>query len=224
MRTVLIALGCACLAGCAGEPRNPALVSPITLDAFAAGTGTRTYSIGAGDLLDVYVFQVPDISREKLRVDGSGHVQIPVLGPVVAQGQTPEQLAELVATGLRARYIRDPRVTVVVAEAASQKVTVDGAVTKPGVYEMQGQVSLLQAVAMAEGPTANADITEVAVFRNGERGRMAALFDLRAIRRGEAVDPILQGDDVVVVDTSRLSVALRNAIALLPAFAPFAYL
>jgi polysaccharide export outer membrane protein len=219
MRKLFLVLGCIHITGCASEAR-----APVTLADFESSEAPRVYAIGAGDLLDVNVFQVPDISREKLRVDAAGHVQIPVLGPVVARGLTPEQLADAITTGLRDRYIRDPRVSVVVSEAASQKITVDGAVTKPGVYEMRGQVSLLQAVAMAEGPTGIANISEVVVFRNGERGRMAALFDLGAIRRGEAPDPVLEGDDIVVVDTSRLSVALRNAVALLPAFAPFAYL
>ena len=124
---------------------------------------------------------------------------------------------------LAARYLRDPPVTVTVKEAASQKITVDGAVTKPGVYEMRGSTSLLQAVAMAEGPTRIADLTKVAVFRSIDGRRSVAVFDLQAIRQGRASDPEVRGDDVIVVDTSRLNAALRTVIEALPAVSAFAY-
>jgi polysaccharide export outer membrane protein len=112
-------------------------------------------------------------------------------------------------------------VTVTVKEAASQKITVDGAVTKPGVYEMRGSTSLLQAVAMAEGPTGIADLTQVAVFRNIDGQRSVAVFDLAAIRQGRASDPAVFGDDVIVVDTSRLNSALRGLLGVMPALAIF---
>src|SRR5690606_969344 len=105
----------------------------------------------------------------------------------------------------------------------SQKITVDGAVTKPGVYEMRGSISLLQAVAMAEGPTRIADLTKVAVFRTIDGRRSVALFDLAAIRQGRADDPQVRGDDVIVVDTSRLSSTLREVLAAVPALAVFAW-
>ena len=126
-----------------------------------------------------------------------------------------------IASRLAARYLRDPQVTVTIMEAASQKITVDGAVTKPGVYEMRGSTSLLQAVAMAEGPTAVADLTQVAVFRTISGQRSVALFDLQAIRQGRAEDPAVLGDDVIVVDTSRTSAAMRGIISAIPALAIF---
>ena len=111
-----------------------------------------------------------------------------------------------------------------VSEAASQKITVDGAVTKPGVYKMNGRTTLMQAVAMAEGPTRVADLESVAVFRTSGGRRMVAVFDLRAIRGGHAQDPVLFGDDVVVVDTSRLNANIRDALQALPGLAVFAYI
>ena len=126
-----------------------------------------------------------------------------------------------IAERLAARYLRDPQVTVTVKEAASQKITLDGAVTKPGVYEMRGSTSLLQAVAMAEGPTGIADLTKVAVFRTIDGQRSVALFDLASIRQGRASDPQVFGDDVIVVDTSRLNATLRQLVGVIPALAVF---
>lgn len=186
-------------------------------------TPATEYRIGEGDKLNVSVFQVTDLSFEELVVDTSGNINLPLIGAVRGAGRTAGELASDIAERLAVQYLRDPQVTVTVKEAASQKITVDGAVTNPGVYEMRGSTSLLQAVAMAQGPTRVADLTKVAVFRSVDGRRSVALFDLGAIRQGRASDPQVFGDDVIVVDTSRLNSALREVVAAIPAFAAFAY-
>jgi polysaccharide export outer membrane protein len=186
-------------------------------------TPTAEYRIGVGDKLSVRVFQVADLSFEELVVDTSGNINLPLIGAVRGAGRTAGEMSTDIAARLAARYLRDPQVTVTIMEAASQKITVDGAVTKPGVYEMRGSTSLLQAVAMAEGPSRVADLTKVAVFRTIDGRRSVALFDLSAIRQGRASDPQVLGDDVIVVDISRLSSGLREAVGALPALAAFAY-
>lgn len=215
------------LAACGGpqiDINQVTAASVVDLPASSeSGAARSDYRIGAGDKLNVRVFQVPDLSSEDLVVDTAGNVQLPLIGAVRTAGHTPAELAREVEARLGARYLRDPNVTVTVTEAASQKITVDGAVTKPGVYEMRGATSLLQAVAMAEGPTAVADLGKVAVFRTIDGQRAVALFDLGAIRQGRAADPTVLGDDVIVVDTSRLSVTLRNVLAALPGLAAFSY-
>jgi polysaccharide export outer membrane protein len=186
-------------------------------------TPTAEYRIGVGDKLSIRVFQVADLSFEELVVDTSGNINLPLIGAVRGAGHTAGEMSTDIASRLAARYLRDPQVTVTIMEAASQKITVDGAVTKPGVYEMRGSTSLLQAVAMAEGPSRVADLTKVAVFRTIDGRRSVALFDLSAIRQGRASDPQVLGDDVIVVDISRLSSGLREAVGALPALAAFAY-
>jgi polysaccharide export outer membrane protein len=197
---------------------------PVDLQtANEVATAPAEYQIGVGDTLAVRVFQVADLSFEELVVDTSGNIQLPLIGAVRGAGRTASEMSSDIAGRLAAQYLRDPQVTVTVKEAASQKITVDGAVAKPGVYEMRGSTSLLQAVAMAEGPTRVADLTKVAVFRNIDGRRSVALFDLNAIRQGRASDPAVFGDDVIVVDTSRLNSALREVVGALPAFSAFAY-
>ncbi len=185
------------------------------------GVPQTEYRIGVGDKLNVRVFQVPDLSFGELVVDTSGNIQIPLIGAVQSAGRTSGELSSDIARRLSAQYLRDPQVTVTVTAAASQKITVDGAVTKPGVYEMRGSTTLLQAIAMAEGPTGFADLTKVAVFRTVAGQRSVALFDLAAIRQGRAGDPEVLGDDVIVVDTSRLNMALREILGAVPALAIF---
>lgn len=215
------------MAACAARQQDVSTMSaarPLDPDAMRAAAqtpDTGEYRIGSLDLLSVTVFQVPELSFTDLRVDASGNLQMPLLGSIRASGLTPVELSEQIRVGLAGRYLQNPQVIVTVKEAASQKVTVDGAVTEPGVYELRGRTTLLQAVAMAKGPSRVANLRSVAVFRTVDGERMVALFDLDAIREGTAVDPEIQGDDVIVVDTSRLNATLREVLGALPAFAIF---
>lgn len=213
------------LTACGGSRMDMSQVTaarPLALErVLAASTPQADYRIGIGDKLNIQVFQVEDLTFEEIVVDSSGNVQLPLVGAVRSAGRTAAELSQDIAGLLSQQYLRDPQVTVTVVEAASQKITVDGAVTKPGVYVMRGSTSLLQAVAMAEGPSRVADLSKVAVFRTIDGQRSVALFDLGAIRQGRAQDPEVFGDDIIVVDTSRTSSILREIVAALPALSVF---
>ncbi|MES2835249.1 MAG: polysaccharide biosynthesis/export family protein [Pseudomonadota bacterium] len=227
MRSILLAGVVLVLAGCASQGRSvidttaASTIDPRAMQAQSASVESEHYLIGPTDVLKISVFQVPDLSFDELRVDSSGNIQMPLIGTVRAADMTPGQLSETLRSQLGARYLQNPQVSVSVVESASQKVTIDGDVTKPGVYEMRGRTTLIQAVAMAEGPTRTADLSSVAVFRNVDGQRLVAVFDLRAIRNGEMQDPVILGDDIVVVDRSRLNAAMREVLAAVPAFAIF---
>lgn len=228
MRSGLALLAALSLPACmAGAPQTTigemTVVDPQTATSLATAPN-GVYRIGPLDKLAIRVLQVEDLSFEEIYVDASGVLEMPLLGSVQAAGSTANELGREIERRLGERYLRNPQVLVTVLEAADQKVTVDGAVRKPGVYEMQGRVTLMQAVAMAEGPTNVADLSRVAVFRTVEGRRMVAVFDLQAIRGGQAADPTLLGDDIVVVDTSRLSAAIREILQALPGVAVFGYL
>lgn len=229
MRSALIAVAASLAACAAGEgqfadPGVATTVDQAALEATATITDGAAYRIGPADKLALRVFQVEDLSFEEIFVDSAGNLQLPLLGAVRAAGLTPAELSSEIERRLGEQYLRNPQVVVTVAEAASQKITVDGAVTKPGVYEMRGRTTLMQAVAMAEGPTKVAALDSVAVFRTVDGRRMVALFNLRAIRGGQAADPIVLGDDVIVVDTSRLNANVREILQALPGLAVFGYL
>lgn len=224
MRTTAAIITFAVLcAGCASSQRDHvSSVGQFVPGLPAPDLSSRApYQIGIGDQLDVRVLQVEALSFEELVVDASGNIQMPLIGAVPSVGLTPAELSTEIGRLLATRYLRNPEVTVTVKQAASQKITIDGAVTKPGVYEMRGSTSLLQAVAMAEGAARTADVSKVAVFRIIEGQRSVALFDLGAIRDGRALDPEVRGDDIIVVDTSRTNVILREFLAALPALAIF---
>jgi polysaccharide export outer membrane protein len=110
-------------------------------------------------------------------------------------------------------------VSISIEESARGRLTVEGSVRSPGVFPMQGRISLLQAIAMAGGTDKAADEGAIAVFRNTPDGRVVAMFDLKKIRKGKAADPELKGDDIVIVDRhggraflSNVFSALRNIV------------
>lgn len=208
----LLVCGCASRGTVAGQEGASLPAS----DPVVAAVGRPDYRIGPSDLLSVSVFQVEDLERE-VRVNNAGQVSLPLIGAVDAAGKTVDELEAAIASAYAASYLQDPQVSVFVKEFASQRVTVGGAVQKPGIYPLTGaRLSLLQAIALAEGLDDVASERNVMVFRTVGGQRVFARFDIAAIEAGEHADPELMGEDVVVVDTSTGKIALQNLIKLAP--------
>jgi polysaccharide export outer membrane protein len=193
-------------------------------DAPSALVGTtEEYRISPLDKLQVSVFQVPDLSRD-VDVDLGGNITMPLIGSVRAVDLTTSQLQERLEQQLGQRYLRNPDVTVTVRESSRRHITVDGAVRQPGQFQISGPTTLMQAVALARGTDETANPRRVAVFRQIQGQRMAAAFDLTAIRRGNAEDPVIYTGDIIVVDGSRLRAIQREIMSTLPLltiFRPF---
>lgn len=210
------------LVGCAVRPDLPAGAEAYA--SFPARTAQQTaadYRIGALDKISITVFQEPELSLAEVPVDASGNILLPLIGSVTAAGKTTGELSREIADRLDERFLVDPQVSVIVSSSVSQKVTVEGSVEEPGVYEMRGRTTLLEALAMAKGPSRVAALDHVAIFRVIDGQRMGGLFDLKAIRRGEAPDPEVLGNDTVVVGLSNVKAAWRDVIDVLPALAIF---
>ncbi|MFY2763006.1 polysaccharide biosynthesis/export family protein [Arenimonas sp. MALMAid1274] len=193
------------------------LGEPDTRAASGAYTGASEYRVGAQDLLEISVFQVADLNRT-VRVNSNGQISLPLVGSVQAGGKTVQELEAAIAGLLTESYLQNPQVTVFVKEYTSQRVTLEGAVKSPGVYSITGKTSLLQAIAMGGGLSDLANLQGVVVFRTVDGKKMAAVFDIRAIRAGNAADPQIYGDDIVVVDQSGAKTGLRRILETLPVF------
>jgi polysaccharide biosynthesis/export protein len=178
-------------------------------------TPNEDYKIAPLDVLDVSVYGVADLTRT-VQVSSTGMISMPLVKTVKAGGRTTGQLERDIATKLSATYLQSPQVSVSVKEFNSQRITVDGAVMKPGIFPTTGQVSLMQAIALAQGLTTVADPSAVIIFRQQNNKRMAARFDLRKVRTGKTPDPVLQAGDIVMVDESSGKTALRDVTNVLP--------
>jgi len=187
-------------------PDSAALLSPDAAD----------YRIGAQDVLDVNVFGIDELKRE-VTVDSGGKVALPLVGQIQAGGRTPGEFSHDLETALKAKYMKNPQVIVTVKNAQSQRVTIDGAVNKPGVYPLTGPTTLLQAISLGGGPDQKlANVRKVGVFRQAGGTRHAAFFDLNQIRTGRAEDPQIYGNDIIVVDTSSGNRFIQNFQGVFP--------
>lgn len=108
------------------------------------------HPVGAEDLLEISVFEIPELNRT-VRVSEKGTISLPLLGEMEVRGLTAMQLEDHLREALSRKYLQDPQVSVFVREFGSKKVSVIGAVGKPGVYQMLGPRTLLQVLSEAGG-------------------------------------------------------------------------
>jgi polysaccharide export outer membrane protein len=217
-------------AGAVLAQEKAALAAPVPATVPAAATAPRAaammsgsdeYRIGAHDLIEISVFQAQELSRT-VRVNSAGKISLPMLGTVQAGGLTAQELEAEIATKLGEKFLQDPQVSVFMKEFVSQRVVIEGRVKKNGVYPLSGRTTLLQAIAMAEGLDPLANENEVKIFRQHGDGRKEVMtFDLESIRAGRAEDPLVKGNDVVVVDASAAKSFIKNVTDTLRGFIGF---
>lgn len=214
------------LAACASSSGNrqgmssEPLAAPDTTTASGAYEGASDYRLGAQDLIEVSVFGVEDLSKT-VRVNSNGQISLPLIGAVMAGGRTIPELETDLAAKYADGYLQRPQVTIFVKEFSSQRITLEGAVKEPGVYPLTGKTTLLQAIAVAKGLEPLADLEGIVLFRHIDGKRMAAAYDMRELRSGKVDDPVLYGDDMIVVEQSGSKTALRRFIESVPALGLF---
>lgn len=215
-------LACVALGGCATtRVHSDGSVTQLAATALPAPTRTyagidRPYYIGPLDQLSIGVVGIQELDQNDIQVDTSGRITFPLIGTVEASGKTPMEVAAVIEQGLRARYVRDPHVTVNVKNTVSQVVTVDGQVREPGMYPVVGRMTLLRAIAVAKGTTEFAKLDDVVVLRTVDGRNYAALYNLAALRKGAYADPDIYTGDVVVVGDSKARRLFRDILSIVP--------
>ena len=174
-----------------------------------------TYRIGPYDLLQVEVFQVPELSGEEA-VSESGTINMSLIGDVKVAGLTTQEAEERIAKRLGADYLQNPQVDVRLKESASQRVTVTGHVRSPGVFPLNGRMTLMQVIALAGGVDNVGKKSEVLVFRKNADGTMRAyVVDLAKVEEGGARDPKIVSDDRIFVPESGARVITNTVRGML---------
>ena len=110
----------------------------------------RDYKMGPEDLLEISVFEEEKLNKT-VRVSSQGNVSLPLLGILRVKGLTATELEREIRDLLAEKYFQDPHVTVFIKEYRSQRISVMGAVEKPGVIDVAGQKTILDMLAMAGG-------------------------------------------------------------------------
>lgn len=181
------------------------------MNALANQQGQGIYRIGPSDLLEIKVFQAEELSRQ-VRVDQRGNITLPLMGTIQAAGLSQGELEKRLADLMGRNLLQNPQVSVFIKEFTAQRVTVEGEVNKQGVYALTGQVSVLQAIAMAGGLDEYAESNKVMLFRKEGSGARTYIIDLDAIRNGLARDPYLQNDDRIVVQRNVQRVTVEGQV------------
>lgn len=112
------------------------------------------YRIGPSDVIEIIVEDAPELSRA-FRVGSDGHITLPFVGRIPVQQKTTDELSKLLADRLRGDYLQDPQVSVAVLQINSHTYFVQGAVRRPGLYQVEGQPSLLKLLTIAGGLSEN---------------------------------------------------------------------
>jgi polysaccharide export outer membrane protein len=175
-------------------------------------TLAKDYRLNANDLIDVEVFDAENLHRT-VRVNAAGAISLPLIGPVSVGGLTPPEAEERIAARYSEKYLQNPQVSIFIKEFTTERVTVEGAVIRPGIFPLVGQMTLLRALAVAGGfgPIANA--SQVMIYRtNDQKARESLVYDVEKIRAGKADDPPIKSDDLIVVQRDGARAVLKDSL------------
>ena len=175
-----------------------------------AGFGAD-YRIGPNDLLEIDVYGVTELKRT-VRVNSTGLVSLPLIGAIKVAGLTAQEAEAAIAARYGEKFLQDPQISVFIKEFTTQRVTIEGAVARPGIYPLTGQITLLRAMALAGGRGELANLENVMIYRTGPDGKLdSQTFDLDRVRSGEIPDPLGLPEDVIVVQRKPVRVLLRDS-------------
>lgn len=218
--TAYIVISAISLANCTGGSSSNFTTATTGVQSLPEPNGTSAepssdeYKIAPRDVLQVAVFQVPDLNRT-VQVDAKGSLTLPLLGNVKVGGRTLLQAQDEIAAKLSKTYMRSPQVTLSLVKSG-QRVTINGAVKNPAVVTIEGKLTLNQAIAQTGGLSELGNSERVHVARvDGEQVK-DVIFNLEAIQSGKVPDPTLYGGDIVVVEDSTGKLVFKNLKDLLP--------
>ena len=167
LRTILCVLALSLLAACSSSGENVDALAEFQEEqasqsrvddinerllsmAITTTNSAEAYRIGAGDQINVDIFNVPELSRD-YRVDAMGSINMPLVGQLSISGYDLGEAEELIAAAYGERYLRNPQVSISIMEFRSQQFTAIGALASPRIYNTDRQVTLMEAIAMSGG-------------------------------------------------------------------------
>ena len=165
---------------------------------------TQEYRVGPKDLLEISVFGADELSRT-VRVSEDGKVTLPLLGEVVVDGLTKSEVEKKLGQLLGEKYVQNPQVTVFIREYQSKRVSVLGAVEKPGPYQLLGRQTLMQIISEAGGLTRDAG-NEIVIIRQLPDGSSTSLrisIDDLFLKGDAKLNVPMEAGDIVTVPVDK---------------------
>ena len=171
-------------------------VSPL---AAAPSTSMQAINIGAGDLLDVQVFDTSDLST-KARVSQNGDINLPVFGFIHVAGLSTDQAASTIENALRDKGLMiEPHVTVAISEYASQGATLTGEIRTPGIYPTLGSRTLMDMIALAGGLQATAGKSVSIIHRDDPQHPLTVTLQPNVASMSAQENPVIRPGDTVFI-------------------------
>ncbi|MCK4995135.1 MAG: polysaccharide biosynthesis/export family protein [Candidatus Omnitrophica bacterium] len=163
------------------------------------GRKTLEYIIGNGDVLFIKVWQNSDLDDEVI-VRPDGRISFTLVGDVIATGMTISEFRQDLTSKLK-EFIRSPQVSVSIKAIGGKKVIILGQVKSPGVYQLTGAKTILEAVSLAGGFTEHAVVSSVMLIEGGfEKPEPKRLNLVKALERADISDNVaLKTDDMIYV-------------------------
>lgn len=197
---------------------NGALVAVLIVLQISASAESQTspvLTIGPGDVLEIDVLGVDELSR-RVRVLGDGTITLPLLGNFQISGRSVKDSEELIARMLSVKeLVNDPQVSIFVVESVSGAISVQGAVQSPGTYDLLGGSTLLEIIGRAGGLTQERG-ARILIVRGSDPATQetieidaSRLFDEGDVSQNVGLRP---GDIVVVPPARRLRVYVTGAV------------
>lgn len=186
----------------AGSLALPLQASAQSTTGATNSSAPREYTLGAGDVLRISVYQNPDMSQET-RISEGGTISFPLLGTVKLAGLSVPQAEKALADGLKnGNFIRQPQVSILLVQIRGNQASVLGMVNRPGRYPIElANMRLSDLVATAGGVAPNgSDIVTLTGLRNGQVMRQQIDIATLLTSGNPAQDPVIQNGDTVYVD------------------------
>jgi polysaccharide biosynthesis/export protein len=196
----------------AGPSPSPAanVVSSDTAKPAAApkfGQRSPRYHIEAGDTFDLTFDLSPEFNQLAVAVQPDGFVSLRAVGDVKVAGQTVPELTETVRQAY-GKILNNPAISIVLKEFEKPYFVADGQVAKPGKYEMHGNMTVTQAIAVAGGFQSSAKHSQVVLFRRvDDQWTEAKLIDVKKMEKDRDLreDPFLHSGDMLFIPKNTLS-------------------
>ena len=175
------------------------LISFAGHGADAQSSANKAYTLNPGDVLEVSVWKEKDLTR-KVLVRPDGMISFPLAGHLKAAGRSTQEIEADLKERLT-RYLKDPVVTVSVAQTPGNKIFVIGQVKSPGAFSSPQPITVMQALSLAGGLTPFGDENDIIIIRTVKGKQTRIRFDYSKAKRGKDLSKniTLQSGDVVVV-------------------------
>ncbi|MFB3894797.1 MAG: polysaccharide biosynthesis/export family protein [bacterium] len=168
------------------------------------------YRIAIEDTLSIQVWQHTDLNVTAT-VGPDGSISMPLVGDVVLKGLTKKEAGDVITAKLK-KYVKEPVVTILVTTYGGRRIRVLGQVTSPGSISFSGQMTLLEAISRAGGPTAAAQLHQCSVFRGTETVYEVDLYELLYNKNMKLDIPLQPGDTVFIPDNTNSRVIVLGEV------------